>query len=593
MVIRVVVLVVAFLSAWAGVALGEPAAAVPTPSPFVLPQIIVTPEPTRAPTPEPLPVYEDTVEAEQEATPREMVAPEPMEVKITLTNDGEVPVGNIRICRDNGEVIAEAKGLPQASGAPYVFVDAITPTDAQLDAGQIVYLIRYTLGIGLPGEAEEEQALIVPVTKIPAEPGVEFTRSIPVKSLKAGEKVAIAYKVKNTGNVALTHLSVSDGTLGEVGALDRLDPGERQTFISQLEIDETFTSKPTLTYSHRATRDTFEKTLAGSVVYLADEQLDISLSADVSTVSPGGKVTLTYRVVNSGSANYDHLHLSDPVLGDLVTLPTELRPGQEYVYTKTVVVKNTTTFLFVLRGRSEGGSDLEASSNPLTVAVMPVIEDVRLQLKAEADHVRVSGPSTIHFTLTVKNAGELDLRNVRIFEQERGDISTLVVLAPGDTVVQKSYDVEEPGQYRFMAELTDASGGRLVVPAESIDISFDQSGAPAQLTSPADPVQGALHGTPGQLPETQHTFIRMIVGVVVVLVVLTICIAAASASRSRKKRRQRDKRLRKLRRSYRRDRQEELDKTRPHAPVAPKDKAPGIADTRKPGTLAKKDKEGN
>lgn len=545
------------------------------------------PRPTISPGPTatPLPVYEDTLKIDYQAQPSSMVAPEPVQVQISLENPAAEPIGEIRICRDNGAVVKEVGALPKDGKADDKFSDTITPTDAQLDEGKMIYLIRYTLGAGKPGATAQERTVVVPLTRLPAEPGVEFTRSIPVASARPGETVSIAYRVRNTGNVALTHLSVADGDAGEVGALDRLDPGERKTFFYRFTMEETFTSKPKLSYSHRATRDTFEKELAGAAIYRADERLSITLEADRSAVSPGEVVTLTYRVTNLGDVQYDHLRLTDQLMGELVGLPSELKSGQDFVFTKAVKMTSTTTFLFTLTGQSPGGSPLEAASNPLTVAVKPALDDVKLTLIARPAALRLTGPGEVEFTLTVRNEGELDLVGVKLSERERGEIRTLAVAAPGDTETSVRYEVSEPGTFQFMAELTDSKGGRLTKMSDEVTIDFGRDG---QQAAPPDAPDDAPEGAPYRLPDRPTAFRQMMAGVLVVLAVLATVMASASVSRRRHKRRLRDKQLRKLRRDYRRGQlEDERQQTRPHPAVAAKPRKPSDHEARRPGSIGK------
>lgn len=521
------------------------------------------PSPTPTPTPTPLPVYEDTLAAQAVVDEPDMVAPEEIHVRMTLTNSGEEPISDVRVCRDSGAVISEL-GVLAAGNGQLTFSEAITPTDTQLDDGAIAYLVRYTLGMDKPGETEKEQVIRAALNKLPARPGVEFTRSLPVTSCKEGEEATIAYRVKNTGNVALTAISVSDALCGEVGGLERLEPGEQHTFLYRFTVKETVTSHPTLSYSHRATRETFEKELGDASVYLANEQLDIALDADQSTVSPGGMVTLTYRVKNNGTVTYDHLRLSDQGLGELAVMSGELRPGKELVITKTVALKSTTTFLFVLEGRSEGGTPLEVPSNPRTVAVTPMVEDVSLTLSATADKTRLSSPGEVNFTVTVHNQGEMDIRQVRLAERERGAFWTLAVAAPGDTVREQTYWVDEEATFVFTAELTDARGGQLTVLSSPIKVSFGSDGQQGDVPQAREGIEAMSGARVYQLNEGPSTYLGMMVGVLAVLAVLITCVSAASVSHRRRRRRQRDKHIRRLKRDYRRElKEDEAQRTKP------------------------------
>lgn len=525
------------------------------------------PSPTPAPTPTPLPVYQDTLTAHAAVDEPDMVAPEEVLVRLVIENGGDEPIGDVRVCRDSGAVVSELGPLAAGDGQ-LAFSEAITPTDTQLEEGAIHYLVRYTLGKDKPGETEKEQVVSAALNKLPAMPGVEFTRSLPVTSCQQGEEAAIAYRVKNTGNVALTNILVTDQLCGQVGALERLEPGAQHTFLYRFTVEQTATSRPTLTYSHRATRETFEKELGEASIYLANAQLDIVLDADQSTVSPGAIVTLTCRVTNNGNVTYDRLRLSDQGLGELAVMSGELRPGKEFVVTKTVALKSTTTFLFVLEGRSEGGTPLEVASNPRTVAVTPVVEEVSLSLSASADKVRLSSPGEVKFTVTVHNQGELDIRQVRLSERERGAFWTLAVAAPGDTVREQAYWVDEADTFVFTAEITDAKGGHLTVLSNPVRVDFGADGAAGGATQAPEDMEAMTGAQSYQLNEGPSTYLSMMVGVLAVLAVLITCVSAASVSHRRRRRRMRDRHIRRLKRDYRRElKEDEAQRTKPIQPV--------------------------
>lgn len=274
------------------------------------------------------------------------------------------------------------------------------------------------------------------------------------------------------------------------------------------------------------------------------------LDADQSTVSPGGVVTLTCRVTNNGTVSYEGLRLSDQGLGELAVMSGALRPGKEVVFTKTVALKSTTTFQFVLEGQSEGGTPLEMASNPRTVAVTSVQEgESTLSLTAQADKTRLSSAGEVVFTITVHNPGALDLRRVSLGERERGAFWTLEVVAPGDTVKEQSFWVDQADTFVFTAELTDAKGGHLTVLSNPVRIEFAQDGTPGgQAQSPTG--MEAISSAPSyRLNQEPTTFLRMMVGVLAALAVLITCVSAASVSHRRRQRRLRDRHIRRLRRT--------------------------------------------
>lgn len=524
----------------------------PSPTPSPTPAPTPTPSPTPSPTPAPTPLP-DTLRVKVEAEPTSMVVPEEVRVKISLLNPERRPVCDVRICRDNGSVICEPGTLSEGDSASYLFDESVTPTDTQLSDGVIVYIVRYTLGKDTPLEAEKERYVSVALTKLPAQPSVEFIRTLPVTAAVPGEEVPVVYRVKNTGNVALTGLVITDELLGDVDSVERLDPGDKHTVICRYRVEKTSVSKPVLTYSHRATRDTFTRELTASAIYLADERLDIDLEADKTTVAPGGVVTLTYRITNNGTVAYEKLRLSDQALGELNNLPSELKPGQEYVFTKTVAMTGTTTFLFTITGRSVGGTEIEVASNPLTIAVTPAERGIDLTLDAQALDAPASTPTQVCFRITVRNGGTLDIANVRLCEQDRGHFKTLAVAAPGDTVIEQRYPLTGEETFVFTAEVRDGAGGLLTVLSRPVTVDSARFiGASGVGISPG--ASSEIAGTSYRLADNPETFGRMVVIAAAALVVLIVCLIAVVVSARRKKRRKRARQIRNLKRNLRKER---------------------------------------
>ncbi|MEF9895044.1 MAG: hypothetical protein RR843_04640 [Clostridia bacterium] len=174
-------------------------------------------------------------------------------------------------------------------------------------------------------------------------------------------------------------------------------------------------------------------------------------------------------------------------------------------------------------------------------------------------------------------------------------------------MISQRYAVTGPAQFTFMAEMTDAKGGRLTVLSSPIDVEADGEGssaAPAE-DAPLDPsaMLDGIGGSRYTLPNTAAAYTRMTVGVLLVLVVLGTCVFATWNARRRKKRRLRDRHLRKMRRNYRREQHEDKrQQTRAH-PIVKQDtmrrerpvlqqeaheRRPGSV--RRPGTARKRDK---
>lgn len=421
----------------------------------------------------------------------------------------------------------------------------------------LIFLLAFLVLLGAPALAEQAADAAPPEetvqpTEVPG-PQIRFTRDFSSRYAEYGDKVTLSYTVRNEGALPVEHIIVSDGLVGEVGVIDRLESGEKKTMSVRVRITETCTSSPGISYQ------------SGGVVYsgectperirLAEVQLRIELSADKTNVSPGEMVTLRLNVVNEGNVNLYSLRASEPVLGDLGSIVSSLKPGDECVITRTVQMKSANTFQFAITGSSDTGGAISEQSNEMSVLVTPVAAQIQLSLRAEADRTELTGPGEVAFSLYVDNECALELRNVELSEETRGKIRDLVFVPTGEMpVITESYQVSESGTYRFLAQVTDSVGDRLTVYSEPIEITVGEvetepSVQPTEAEKSLEPTESTIPvpgGSPYRMEEKPETFELLMFGaalaLLVILIIWYLAVSIRSGFERRRRARQRKKR---------------------------------------------------
>ena len=166
--------------------------------------------------------------------PESIVAPGDVTMTFTLVNPTDRPVQNVSLSSADG-LLSEPIGQI-GPGETQTLVRPHTVTQEELDAGEIAYTLSHD-----PADPEGEKisySLNVPIAKGEAQPGVDFTRQVSSDYVARGGLVTVTYKVRNTGNVALTGLRIRD-TLGDfTGRLEQLNVGDTKTFISRVTLNE-------------------------------------------------------------------------------------------------------------------------------------------------------------------------------------------------------------------------------------------------------------------------------------------------------------------------------------------------------------------
>jgi hypothetical protein len=282
--------------------------------------------------------------------------------------------------------------------------------------------------------------------------------------------VALTYRVVNAGNVPLTDLVVSDPLTGDVGALSELAPGQKHTFTTRVSIDRDSESLPSLTcFSKADPEEPIVRELGATRIQVTDQRLEAVLTADSAAVRSGESVTLRLSLYNASDFACEKLQVVDQNGAELDSPPFSLKPGERYELTQPMQMRETTTILLTVSGRTEGGSAISARSNPLTVAVQTSEARARIALSAQVNPNTPVAAGTVRFTLHLNNTGEEELRGVRLSEQSRGDIRTLWVVPPGETLIEADYPIGGR-PFVFLAEMTDDKGGRLTVLSNPVTV---------------------------------------------------------------------------------------------------------------------------
>lgn len=410
----------------------------------------------------------------------------------------------------------------------------------------IVLLLRGGCALAEAGAALSEPA--AEQTEIPA-PQVRFSRDFSSQYAEYGDQVTISYTVRNEGALPIENIVLSDGLVGEIGVIERMESGEKKTMSVRTRITESCTSTPSISYE--CAGQTYSAEKDSERITLAEIRVQVELSADKTNVAPGETVTLRLSVVNEGNVNLHGLRVVEPVLGDMGSLASILPPGDECVLTRTVQMKSANTFQFSLTGSSDTGGAISVQSNEMSVLVTPVAAEILLSLRAEADRTELNGPGEVGFSIYMSNDCLLELRNVTLAEETRGVIRELVFVPTGEMpAITQSYQINESGSFRFQAQVTDSAGDRLTVYSEPIEITVIEEALPPvpsdrvdETTAPQESGIPVLDGTSYRMEQEPATFERLMAGsALAVLLMLAIWYLALKIAESRERRARRKKR---------------------------------------------------
>ena len=360
---------------------------------------------------------------------------------IKVTNTGNVPLTNVVVTDPLAPDCDEPIGN-LAVGAS----DTYTCTLANVTAS---FTNVATADSTETGPVSDDADVVVTTAPNAA---VDIQKSPDEQTVVAGESVTWTITVRNTGNVTLTGVEVSDPLAPDCSAdIGNLAVGGVETYeCTRADVQSSFTNVATVSTNETPDDDDDANV---SVIPEADGPsilLHKTASVEEGAVA-GDLVTYTFEIINNGDVTLTNVRLDDPrVGGNVPILDTTLTPGE--------VTRHSGTVTYTLTQ-----ADIDAGQVPNTAEATgtpPVGPDVSSESSAlvllEADpgiRLDKSGPEdaragdVITYTFTVTNTGTVRLTNVSVTDPLLG-LSNLPVspstLAPGASgTARATYTVTE------------------------------------------------------------------------------------------------------------------------------------------------------
>ena len=380
-----------------------------------------------------------------------------------VTNTGNVTLGAVGVSDAKiGTVTCPATSLT-AGASMTCTAAAYTLTQADVDAGA-VNNTAFAGGSSPTGTAVS--ASDSTSTAIASGPNLTLTKTAsPVNDLDVnghdvGDQVTYTFVVKNTGNVTLSAIALSDPLLGTVSCpRTSLAPGASMTCtapvyaLTQTDVDagvRTNTATATATppsgpaITRRATADV---TLSQSTGLTIDKTASAILDVDVNGQDAGDRITYGFVVTNTGNVTLTGLAVSDPKLGTVTCPRATLLPGASMTctsinYTLTQADVDAGTFDNYARvdatpPNAAGGAFFADDSTSNAISRMPALELTKTAgAITDVDGNGQDAGDTITYSFAIKNTGNVTLDPVTVSDPTAGTVTCPAgPLAPGATVL--------------------------------------------------------------------------------------------------------------------------------------------------------------
>jgi len=297
-----------------------------------------------------------------------------------------------------------------------------------------------------------------------------------------GQRVSIVVRLENSGDDALSDVRVSD-TLGEIGKIPVLEPGEARTLMRNSTIGESLEDVVRVV-AIDSTGGRLQKSHALNFELL-EPRLNLTVDPRNAAAYPGEAVEVVWTIRNTGEV-------------DLVDVTFEGEDASRFRLTAVAAGGSTpvsSTYLAdesrEVSGRAEGrtaGGETVSDSAAFEINVV----SPGISLNVKPSEVEACPEKAFNLSCLVTNSGDDLLKDVTLSEKSLGTLEKIGRLEPGDfKVATLDFFAETNTTFRLEAKGADSMGKTWT---DSQDVAVKLVSANIELSVWADPPETAPGG---------------------------------------------------------------------------------------------------
>lgn len=255
-------------------------------------------------------------------------------------------------------------------------------------------------------------------------------------SIFINDLVTFTVTVESKSNVIVENIVVSDKDLGELGRIDSLAPNSQKTITKTIKMEKGTDGTIVLKHSDPlGVREEEQKIFPTSVnlkVSNVPRSTGISIETvpDISAIPGEATINVALVIKNIGNTRLKNIKVTDWNGEVVYSSPGPLTPADEITRNLTLKVKPDTTYKFRAEAEADEGTTAVGDSQFILSKLDPRIEILR-----DIPTGIVAGkPFTIEYT--IKNIGNVDIRNILVEEPELGEVATINELLSGEELVK-------------------------------------------------------------------------------------------------------------------------------------------------------------
>lgn len=471
----------------------------------------------------------EILEISMSAKPAELVEPGDVMLNFSISNNSAVEAQNIYLSSSDG-LFSEPMGQVSA-GKTESFNRQHSVTQDELDAGEVTYIISH--------DDPFDPALKVNYTvhcsigRGDIMPRAEFTRQLSSRQATTGSTLTITYRIRNTGNVALTNLRVQD-TLGDyTGRIERLEVGESRSLISRATITEECISSAMLDYNADGTEDKlFTQGLSDIHIGIAQNGLETIFSANHSAFSRN-QADAVLILNNTGNVDIREIRVSDDIYGGIIADNLVLPAGSDPLeISYTYPVRGNSGYRWHVSGVTSAGDAIDFRTDTAYLPAAETASPAELSIEATLHTPRIRRAGNVRTTICIRNDGGTDAENVVLSEALQGKLYNFVAV-PGNDEIRRDFifRAEEDSVYHFNIRYTDSNGEEKTVSCAPLELTIAPDGV---LPEGAKQQFIEFTGTSIKIGGSSTFAVLLIAGITVLLALIIMLIIASRRARIQK-----------------------------------------------------------
>lgn len=353
----------------------------------------------------------------------------------TVRNTGDIALKNVVVVSDhptpNTQIFAAANLAP---GASVNFTGSHT---APNDVCTVVTGLRVT-GVDVCTSLTVTESTSI-TCLISTTPRIAVTLACPTAPSATGGLITFTGTVSNTGNVTLNNVTVVDAQASPATVLtiEKLAPGASANFTAKFTSPAnacSISSTVTAQGSDACSSVVVSNVAAATCTLLTSPQLAITQTCPVNQVGPGGLLTFSGTVRNTGDITVSNIVVINDLSGAIPILTAaSLAPGATIGFTGSFTVAAnvcSVSSTSTVRGTSICGVAVSNSAS----STCPIVTASQILVTTQCPTSTTMPGGTLTFTGTVKNSGNITLLDVVVVSDRpiaNTPVFTVASLAPG------------------------------------------------------------------------------------------------------------------------------------------------------------------